>query len=41
MDNGRASALGFGFGRVADWLPGTIVETAGAAAIAGPARAAV
>ncbi|MFB7255444.1 NAD-dependent epimerase/dehydratase family protein [Streptomyces nojiriensis] len=27
MDNGRASALGFGFGRVADWLPGAIAET--------------
>ncbi|QES53117.1 reductase [Streptomyces venezuelae] len=31
MDNGRASALGFGFGRVADWLPGAIAETARAA----------
>ncbi|CAM5282988.1 NAD-dependent epimerase/dehydratase family protein [Streptomyces avidinii] len=30
MDNGRASALGFRFGRVADWLPGAIAETAGA-----------
>ncbi|MFI7355620.1 NAD-dependent epimerase/dehydratase family protein [Streptomyces avidinii] len=28
MDNGRASALGFRFGRVADWLPGAIAETA-------------
>ncbi|MFF4261274.1 reductase [Streptomyces virginiae] len=28
MDNGRASALGFDFGRVADWLPGAIAETA-------------
>ncbi|WP_405786275.1 NAD-dependent epimerase/dehydratase family protein [Streptomyces sp. NBC_01367] len=27
MDNGRASALGFGFGHVADWLPGAIAET--------------
>lgn len=27
MDNGRAAALGFGFGRVADWLPGAIAET--------------
>ncbi|MGW3324512.1 NAD-dependent epimerase/dehydratase family protein [Streptomyces virginiae] len=31
MDNGRASALGFGFGRVADWLPGAIAETPRAA----------
>ncbi|MFB6562165.1 NAD-dependent epimerase/dehydratase family protein [Streptomyces sp. NPDC056400] len=31
MDNGRASALGFGSGHVADWLPGAITETAGAA----------
>ncbi|MGP3683844.1 NAD-dependent epimerase/dehydratase family protein [Streptomyces sp. IBSNAI002] len=28
MDNGRAAALGFGFGRVADWLPGAIGEAA-------------
>ncbi|MFG2229347.1 reductase [Streptomyces sp. NPDC048723] len=28
MDNGRASALGFGFGHVADWLPEAIAETA-------------
>ncbi|WP_405442759.1 reductase [Streptomyces avidinii] len=28
MDNGRASALGFRFGRVTDWLPGAIAETA-------------
>ncbi|MFD8889855.1 hypothetical protein [Streptomyces sp. NPDC059566] len=41
MDNGRAPALGFGFGRVADRLPGVIAETAGAAATAGPARAGV
>ncbi|WP_406739191.1 reductase [Streptomyces sp. NBC_00853] len=27
IDNGRASALGFGFGHVADWLPGAIAET--------------
>ncbi|WP_314241509.1 NAD-dependent epimerase/dehydratase family protein [Streptomyces kutzneri] len=27
MDNGRASALGFGFGHVADWMPGAIAET--------------
>ncbi|MFG2990315.1 reductase [Streptomyces sp. NPDC048257] len=32
MDNGRASALGFRFGRVADWLPGAIAETLHAAA---------
>ncbi|MGW6983187.1 NAD-dependent epimerase/dehydratase family protein [Streptomyces sp. NPDC054932] len=32
MDNGRASALGFRFGRVADWLPGAIAETVRAAA---------
>ncbi|MCX4803684.1 NAD-dependent epimerase/dehydratase family protein [Streptomyces sp. NBC_01214] len=31
MDNGRASALGFGSGHVADWLPGAITETAAAA----------
>ncbi|WP_030722823.1 reductase [Streptomyces sp. NRRL S-237] len=31
MDNGRASALGFGFGHVADWLPGAIAETPRAA----------
>ncbi|MET9689815.1 NAD-dependent epimerase/dehydratase family protein [Streptomyces sp. NPDC006514] len=31
MDNGLASVLGFGSGRVADWLPGAITETAGAA----------
>ncbi|WKD36375.1 NAD-dependent epimerase/dehydratase family protein [Streptomyces xanthophaeus] len=31
MDNGRASALGFGFGRVADWLPGAIAEARRAA----------
>lgn len=29
MDNGRAAALGFGFGRVAEWLPGAIAEAAG------------
>ncbi|MFE3558137.1 NAD-dependent epimerase/dehydratase family protein [Streptomyces sp. NPDC059193] len=28
MDNGRAAALGFRFGRVADWLPGAIDEAA-------------
>lgn len=28
MDNGRAEALGFTFGRVADWLPGAVAETA-------------
>lgn len=28
MDNGRAAALGFDFGRVADWLPDAIDETA-------------
>ncbi|MBZ9594171.1 reductase [Streptomyces erythrochromogenes] len=28
MDNGRATALGFAFGRVADWLPGAVTETA-------------
>ncbi|MFE9635567.1 NAD-dependent epimerase/dehydratase family protein [Streptomyces sp. NPDC006463] len=28
MDNGRAAALGFGFGRVADWLPGAVAEAA-------------
>ncbi|MFE7097131.1 NAD-dependent epimerase/dehydratase family protein [Streptomyces erythrochromogenes] len=28
MDNGRAAALGFTFGRVADWLPGAVAETA-------------
>ncbi|MFE1825971.1 reductase [Streptomyces yangpuensis] len=32
MDNGRATALGFAFGRVADWLPGAVTETARAAA---------
>lgn len=32
MDNGRATALGFDFGRVADWLPEAIAETAAAAA---------
>uniref|UniRef100_A0AAU2JKD8 NAD-dependent epimerase/dehydratase family protein n=1 Tax=Streptomyces sp. NBC_00049 TaxID=2903617 RepID=A0AAU2JKD8_9ACTN len=26
MDNGRAAALGYGFGRVGDWLPGAITE---------------
>ncbi|WP_369779466.1 NAD-dependent epimerase/dehydratase family protein [Streptomyces sp. R33] len=26
LDNGRAAGLGFGFGRVADWLPGAIAE---------------
>ncbi|OEJ30666.1 NAD-dependent epimerase/dehydratase family protein [Streptomyces subrutilus] len=31
MDNGRAAALGFGFGRVAEWLPGAITEAAEAA----------
>ncbi|MEV6950429.1 NAD-dependent epimerase/dehydratase family protein [Streptomyces sp. NPDC051183] len=31
LDNGRAAALGFDFGRVADWLPGAIDETAAAA----------
>ncbi|WP_030758536.1 MULTISPECIES: NAD-dependent epimerase/dehydratase family protein [unclassified Streptomyces] len=31
MDNGRASALGFGFGHVADWLAGAIAETPRAA----------
>ncbi|MFF3087018.1 NAD-dependent epimerase/dehydratase family protein [Streptomyces nojiriensis] len=31
MDNGRASDLGFGFGHVADWLPGAIAETPHAA----------
>ncbi|MEW2415469.1 NAD-dependent epimerase/dehydratase family protein [Streptomyces sp. NPDC046866] len=30
LDNGRAAALGFGFGRLADWLPQAIVETAAA-----------
>ncbi|MGR4879588.1 NAD-dependent epimerase/dehydratase family protein [Streptomyces sp. LARHCF249] len=29
MDNGRAAALGFGFGRVAEWLPTAIAEAAG------------
>ncbi|WP_030759811.1 NAD-dependent epimerase/dehydratase family protein [Streptomyces sp. NRRL F-2664] len=28
MDNGRAEGLGFPFGRVADWLPGAVAETA-------------
>lgn len=28
MDNGRAAALGFRFGRVTDWLPAAIAETA-------------
>lgn len=28
MDNGRATALGFGFGRVEDWLPAAIAEAA-------------
>ncbi|MFE1413148.1 NAD-dependent epimerase/dehydratase family protein [Streptomyces sp. NPDC058746] len=28
MDNGRAAGLGFGFGRVADWLPEAIAEAA-------------
>ncbi|MFJ9943099.1 NAD-dependent epimerase/dehydratase family protein [Streptomyces erythrochromogenes] len=32
MDNGRAAALGFAFGRVADWLPGAVAETARATA---------
>ncbi|WP_046778177.1 hypothetical protein [Streptomyces yangpuensis] len=32
MDNGRATELGFAFGRVADWLPGAVTETARAAA---------
>ncbi|MFJ9594321.1 NAD-dependent epimerase/dehydratase family protein [Streptomyces virginiae] len=32
MDNGRAEALGFAFGRVADWLPGAVAETARATA---------
>ncbi|MFE5722079.1 NAD-dependent epimerase/dehydratase family protein [Streptomyces erythrochromogenes] len=32
MDNGRAAALGFTFGRVADWLPGAVAETARATA---------
>ncbi|MFE0600507.1 NAD-dependent epimerase/dehydratase family protein [Streptomyces sp. NPDC058892] len=32
MDNGRAAALGFAFGRVADWLPGAVEETARATA---------
>ncbi|MER7465849.1 reductase [Streptomyces sp. NPDC097981] len=27
LDNGRAAGLGFGFGRVADWLPGAIGES--------------
>ncbi|MFD6225618.1 NAD-dependent epimerase/dehydratase family protein [Streptomyces sp. NPDC060232] len=27
MDNGRAEALGFAFGRVSDWLPGAVDET--------------
>lgn len=31
MDNGRAAALGFAFGRVADWLPGAVAETLHAA----------
>ncbi|MCX4631622.1 MULTISPECIES: NAD-dependent epimerase/dehydratase family protein [unclassified Streptomyces] len=26
LDNSRAAGLGFGFGRVADWLPGAITE---------------
>ncbi|MEV6680071.1 reductase [Streptomyces erythrochromogenes] len=32
MDNGRAAAMGFAFGRVADWLPGAVAETARATA---------
>ncbi|MFD9357071.1 NAD-dependent epimerase/dehydratase family protein [Streptomyces sp. NPDC060031] len=38
LDNGRAAALGFDFGRIADWLPGAIAETAAASdgASAGP-----
>ncbi|WP_327167451.1 NAD-dependent epimerase/dehydratase family protein [Streptomyces subrutilus] len=28
MDNGRAAALGFGFGRTADWLPDAVAEAA-------------
>lgn len=28
MDNGRAAALGFRFGRLEDWLPEAIGETA-------------
>ncbi|MGW2270992.1 reductase [Streptomyces yangpuensis] len=32
MDNGRATALGFAFGRVADWLPAAVTETARATA---------
>ncbi len=28
MDNGRAAALGFGFGRVTEWLPAAIAEAA-------------
>ncbi|MFJ3963537.1 reductase [Streptomyces sp. NPDC090036] len=32
LDNGRASALGFRFGRVADWLPEAVDESARAAA---------
>ncbi|MFD9304613.1 hypothetical protein ACFWCB_18490 [Streptomyces sp. NPDC060048] len=30
MDNDRARALGFAFGRLADWLPDAVAETAGA-----------
>ncbi|MEV7526695.1 NAD-dependent epimerase/dehydratase family protein [Streptomyces sp. NPDC091371] len=30
MDNGRAAALGFDFGRVTDWLPDAIAEAAAA-----------
>nr|WSX53497.1 reductase [Streptomyces sp. NBC_00974] len=30
MDNGRAAALGFDFGRLADWLPEAVGETAAA-----------
>ncbi|MET9466473.1 reductase [Streptomyces sp. NPDC006544] len=37
MDNGRATALGFGFGRLTDWLPEAIGETA-AVLRADPAR---
>ncbi|WP_405496867.1 NAD-dependent epimerase/dehydratase family protein [Streptomyces sp. NBC_00096] len=32
MDNGRAAALGFDFGRVTDWLPGAVAEAAEALA---------
>lgn len=40
MDNGRAAALGFDFGRLADWLPDAVVEAAEAAGGVGGAGAA-